>query len=116
LNQPLLQEEYTLANGDPNAPLGDWTGLRRQLTAPEREEMRQACKTLCEDAKYVLIGFNAISEEQALASMDQWLEGLGLPRPIEVVLTDDDMDGRFLSKVRRCEAIESLDTDPEESI
>jgi hypothetical protein len=114
LNQTLLQEEYTLANGDPNAPLGDWTGLRRQLTAPEREEMRRACKTLCEDAKYVLIGFNAISEEQALASMDQWLEGLGLPRPIEVVLTDDDMDGRFLSKVRGCATTLFLGPGPEQ--
>lgn len=89
------QEEYTLANGDPNAPLGDWTGFRRQLTVEEREEMRRACKVLCEDAAYVLVGFNAMSEEQALRSMDQWLEGLGLPKPVHMTLTDDDMSGTW---------------------
>ncbi len=83
------QVEFVLSTADPNAPLGDWTGLRRKLTAKERERMRQACKVLAEDAKYVCLGLNAETEAACLKAFDQWLVGLNLPRPEVIILTDD---------------------------
>lgn len=92
------QEEYIMETADPNAPLGDWRGLRRQLTTQERVEMRQACKVLCEDAKYVCIGLNAATEDQVLEAFNQFLDGLDLPKPDVLKLTDDAQGEDFESK------------------
>ena len=63
---------------DSNAPLGDWCGYHRRLTAAEREQMRDACRLLAGEARYVLIGLNAADLAGAHMAMSQWLAGLGL--------------------------------------
>ena len=83
------QTEFVTKYADPNAPLGDWRGLRRQLGEEERDEMRKACKVLCEDAAYVLIGLNADSEEEGLEAYHEWITALELPLPDEVPYLDD---------------------------
>ena len=76
---------------DSNAPLGDWCGYHRRLTAAEREQMRDACRLLAGEARYVLIGLNAADLAGAHMAMSQWLAGLGLPEPSHVPYTDDTL-------------------------
>jgi hypothetical protein len=83
------QTEFVLKHADPNAPLGDWRGLRKVLTEDERSEMQKACKLLCEDAAYVLLGLNAETENEARIALGEWIEGLGLPVPESVPYMDD---------------------------
>ena len=83
------QTEYTLKHVDSNAPLGDWRGLRKVPSDDERIEMRNACRILCEDAAYVLMGLNAENENEALESFREWIVGLGLPMPESVPYMDD---------------------------
>ena len=68
------QVDFTSKHADSNAPLGDWCGYHKRLTAVERETMREACKTLASEAAYVLVGLNAPDLEAARLSLDQWLE------------------------------------------
>jgi hypothetical protein len=83
------QSEFVISTADPNAPLGDWTGLRRRLTADERERMRKAIQVLAEDAKYVCLGLNGETEATCVKAFDQWLEGLKLPKPGAIIYMDD---------------------------
>ena len=68
------QADFTSRHAESNAPLGDWCGYYKRLTAVERKEMREACRTLASEAAYVLLGLNAPNLEIARLSMRQWLE------------------------------------------
>eukprot|EP00961_Rhodomonas_salina_P198044 2672410-Rhodomonas_salina.1 len=75
------QVEFVEQHADPNAPLGDWRGLRRQLTAEERKEFRNACRLLADEGAYVLLGFNGEREDETREALQQWVAGLELPLP-----------------------------------
>ncbi len=83
------QQAFVLKYADASAPLGDWRGLRKVLNEEERLEMQQACKTLCEDASFVLVGLNAETESEALQAFREWITGLKLPMPDSVPYMDD---------------------------
>jgi hypothetical protein len=83
------QQAFVLKYADASAPLGDWRGLRKVLNEEERLEMQKACKTLCEDAAYVLVGLNAETESEAMQAFREWIAGLKLPMPESVPYMDD---------------------------
>jgi hypothetical protein len=83
------QQAFVLKYADANAPLGDWRGLRKVLDEEERVEMQRACKILCEEAAYVLVGLNAESESEALEAFREWITRLELPMPESVPYMDD---------------------------
>jgi len=89
------QADFTSMHADSNAPLGDWCGYHRRLTAEEREAMREACKVLSSEASYVLIGLNAETLADARRFLEQWLSGLGLPAPDRVPCTDDTLRAEY---------------------
>jgi len=85
------QADFQSLYSDSNAPLGDWCGYYRRLTAADREAMRESCKALSSEASYVLIGLNAENLAEAHTTMNQWITGLGLPQPDRVPFTDDTL-------------------------
>ena len=89
------QADFTSMHADSNAPLGDWCGYHRRLTAEERGAMREACKVLSTEASYVLIGLNAETLADARRFLEQWLSGLGLPAPDRVPCTDDTLRAEY---------------------
>ena len=89
------QADFTSMHADSNAPLGDWCGYHRRLTAEERGAMREACKVLSSEASYVLIGLNAETLADARRFLEQWLSGLGLPAPDRVPCTDDTLRAEY---------------------
>ena len=85
------QADFQSLYSDSNAPLGDWCGYYRRLTAADRAAMRESCKALSSEASYVLIGLNAENLAEARTTMNQWITGLGLPQPDRVPFTDDTL-------------------------
>mmetsp|Transcript_13070 Transcript_13070/g.26966 ORF Transcript_13070/g.26966 Transcript_13070/m.26966 type:complete len:330 (-) Transcript_13070:858-1847(-) len=78
------QTEFVEEHADPNAPLGDWRGLRRQPSAEERKDMREACRLLAEEGAFTLLGLNGDEEDYTLKALQEWVRGLNLPAPAEV--------------------------------
>ena len=106
------QADFTSQHADSNAPLGDWCGYHRRLTAAEREAMRDACKVLSSEASYVLIGLNAQSLADGRRAMDQWLAGLDLPAPDRVPYTDDTLREEYEDLAEMAPDLRSLFAGP----